>query len=441
MNPVSDKFIQEVLSYVRYKKIHSSIEIELKDHINCLKQSYIDEGLEEDEAYQKAVLQMGEAEDIGKSLNKAHKPRMEWSVLILIIGIIGIGLMTLFFAESYETSQMFRDRFTKQIIWTALGGIALVTMYLIDYQYFVKWDIVGYVLGIGILIYALHFGQYMNGSLMWITIGFVKFNYVELALPILIISYVGIIHRLGHEQMKDYLILGIIALGPILLIVKKSFTSAMLIGICLLIVITVYVANSSFKGKRVKLLGGIYGGVGILGVLMVSLFSMQPHRLERLKVFLNPQLAPVEGGYEIIQMKIIRENASFLGGRGLEVHPIGYLPEATSNRIFTFIIGSMGWLMGVFLIVMIAFVIVRMFKTTTKIQDGYGKLLSLSIATLFALQFIINIGMNLGFFPPTSMGLPFVSYGGTSMIVNGMLIGIFLSIYRKKDIILLQETL
>lgn len=440
MNPVSAKFIEEVLSYIRYKKVHPSITVELEDHIKCLKESYIEEGLGEEEACQKAILQMGEPASIGRSLDKTHKPKMEWSVLALIVGIIGIGLIALYLAESYAVNEMFRNRFGRQIIWTVLGSIALITTYLMDYRYLDKWSVASYVIGIGILLYAQVFGnRIINGSLAYIAIGPITLDSVGLALPILMLSYVGIVRRLGHTQMKQYLVLTIIALAPILLLMKASFMSALLLGICLLAILSFYITDSKFNGNRGKLLGVIYGGVGVSGFLGLLLVSRQPYRLDRLRTFINPELDPLGAGYQPMQAKIIRENASILGGGGFEAHPIGYLPEPTSDTIFTFILGSMGWLVGGLLIVMIACVIIRMFKSAMKIQEGYGKLVNLSIATLFTLQFIGNIGMNLGVLPLMGVSLPFVSYGGTGMVVNGALIGVFLSVYRKKDIVLLED--
>ena len=100
----------------------------------------------------------------------------------------------------------------------------------------------------------------------------------------------------------------------------------------------------------------------------------------------------------------------------------------------------MGWIVGLLLITIIVFMIMRMFISSSKVHDTYGRLLTISICTIFVVKFVINIGMNLGYFPLVSMGLPFVSVSGSGMVFDSILMGIYLSVYRRKDVVL-YETL
>ena len=99
----------------------------------------------------------------------------------------------------------------------------------------------------------------------------------------------------------------------------------------------------------------------------------------------------------------------------------------------------MGWLAGVLLILIIGFMIIRMFSAAMKVQESYGRLVTLSIAAMFTMQFVYNIAMNLGYVPLTGMPLPFVSYGGSNLVTNAAMMGIFLSVYRRKDLVLREE--
>lgn len=135
MNHYVDTFLKDVLEKVKYKKIHPYLAQELNDHIGCLKEDLMESGLDEEQAYKEAVSHMGEAEGIGENLHKMHKPRMGWSILLLLIGLIGIGLWTML-TYSQVGGQSFYLR--KQIMWVIVGiGIFLVTMYCSDYK---RWE-------------------------------------------------------------------------------------------------------------------------------------------------------------------------------------------------------------------------------------------------------------------------------------------------------------
>lgn len=439
MNPESSKFIKEVLSCIKDKKIHTSIAVELEDHIECLKEYYTQEGFNEHQAYEKAISDMGEAAQVGKLLNKMHRPRMAWSVLLLMMGIIGIGLIALQVAECYNLYEY--HRLFKQIEANVLGIVVLVSVYLLDYRYLEKWAVVGYIAGIGLLLWGQHGGIRVNGIQRWIEIGPITLDSVALAMPILMISCIGIVHRLNFKRIKDFMITGLMMITPLLLLMKISFMRASILGICLVVVLNFYIGDEKFKDKRMRLWAIMYGILGG-GVAAVSLILYrQPYRVEQLKVFRHPELDPLGAGYQAMQMKIIRENAALIGGENFRAHSIKNLPAPTDDVIFTFIVGSMGWLVGIVLIGMVILIMISMIKATMQIKESYGRLINISITTLLTVQFLYNIGMNLGLLPLTGVPLPFISYGGTNMIVNMALIGIFLSIYRKKDVILLEKVL
>lgn len=435
LNPFVSKFIGDVLGYIRYQKVHPSIRYELEDHIESLKACYIEEGLDENEAYEKAVLQMGEAESIGKALNKTHKPKLEWSVLLLMFAIVSIGLFALYCADSYEIQNTYTRIYVRQLVFVGFGVGALIGAYFFDYRYLDRWAIPIYLLGIGLLLYGQHFGMTVNGATRWIKLGPFNVSIPQVVLAILMLSYIGIVRRLGNDQIKNYLGLGIIAGVPLFILMQISMMSAVLLGICFLLVLTFHINSRNAKKSKIKLLSILYSIVVGSGALVFMYMLRAPYRMDRFKVMFNPESDPLGSGYMAVQMKAVRESASLIGNKGFKVTPVGYLPEPTNDIIFTFILGSMGWLIGAFLILCIAVVIIRMFKASTKIRDNYGKMVSLSIATLFAVQFVYNIAMNLGYIPIIGIPLPFVSYGGSGMVINFALMGVFLSVYRKKDLV------
>ncbi|MHC1746958.1 MAG: FtsW/RodA/SpoVE family cell cycle protein [Cellulosilyticaceae bacterium] len=435
MNQSTSRFLEAVLCCIKNKKIHNCIRQEILDHIESLKEEYTAEGLDEEAAYEKAVLQMGVADEIGKELNKAHKPKLECSVLLLIIGIIGIGLIALYQAGNYGILDSDTISFKQRVMYIITSGMVLIATYYFDYRYFERFAIEGYIVGIGLLIYGELYGETINTIRKCIVIGDVSFGTVQLAIPIVMIGYIGIVRRLGNSRFKNYLILGAIAMMPLVLIAKTSFMNALILGSCFVMILTVHIAGTALKKDKVKLLSTLYGSIAILSLIVMNLIAKTWYKIVPVQMMFYPEYDPKGAGYQVIQLQKMRESASLVGNGGLNAHPIGYFPEPLQDTILTFILGSMGWVASGILVFMITMVVIRMFRAAMKIQDSYGRLVNLSIATLFSIQFIDNIAMNLGLFPLVGVSLPFVSCSGTSIIIDIALIGIFLNVYRKKDIV------
>jgi cell division protein FtsW (lipid II flippase) len=143
-------------------------------------------------------------------------------------------------------------------------------------------------------------------------------------------------------------------------------------------------------------------------------------------------------GYIYSILKKLNEGAKWIGDSETVSILNGGFPNPFDEGILITIVSSYGKLVGILLVMIIAYIILKMFSAASKIKDLYGKMLSFAIATLFAVQFTSNILMNLGYLPFINMNLPFVSYGGVSMIFDMAFMGLLLGIYRRKDIILPQ---
>jgi len=116
------------------------------------------------------------------------------------------------------------------------------------------------------------------------------------------------------------------------------------------------------------------------------------------------------------------------------------LPEAHTDYVFAYIVSSLGWIAGLITVTIVFLAIARMFFAVKKIKHDYGKYLSISIVTIFALQAIGNILMNLTLFPTLQVSLPFISYGGTYFVLNMALMGLLLSVYRRKDLVIVNTS-
>ncbi|WP_143452479.1 FtsW/RodA/SpoVE family cell cycle protein [Sporanaerobium hydrogeniformans] len=439
MNQSVSEFIGDILQHIKYKKIHPYVVKELEDHIESLREDYEREGLDKEAAYLKAIEQMGDATPIGKGLHEMHKPKCEWSLIVLFTLLISIGLLALGVMKAHYPEGYGNYYLSKQLIFVILGSLGFWGCYFSNYKKLENNAILFYLIGIGIMIYNLLFGVRVNGVNRYLRVLFFTFSAIRLSIPFLVIGYIGFIRKWTSPKLKNVLTLGVLGGIPIcLMMIVSSIKTGLLLGVVFTLSLTFHIIGKEYKGTKIKALVTLYGTLGaVVGLTFFRMIYGIEYRIERLRAFFNPEEDPLGYGYMYHVLKNIRENASVIGGEGLE----GSLPagEITTDMIFTFIVGSMGWLMGIVLMSVIALVIIRLFRAAMKIQESYGRLLTLSISTLFALQFIFNIAMNLGYTPIVGVGLPLVSYGGTALIVDMALLGLFMNVYRRKDLVLIMS--
>jgi len=172
------------------------------------------------------------------------------------------------------------------------------------------------------------------------------------------------------------------------------------------------------------------GILGIVGLLAIIKFS--PYRAARLTTFLHPELDPKGIGYHINQALLAVGSGKILGrGYGHSRQKFAYLPEVVGDSIFAVIAEELGFFLSVIVVLFFAFISYRGFKLATACQDPFGRLLVVGIITWFSVQAFVNIGAILGIMPLTGIPLPFISYGGTSMVVSLAATGILFNISKQ----------
>ncbi len=430
-------FLDEVCEQIKYKKIHRHISEELESHISGLKHEYIENGMSEDEATKKAVKQMGDPINIGKDLNKTHRPKTEWSIIGLIATMVLIGGVSLFSIASDTASLMNISQFTKNyVVYTLLGVGTCVFFYYFDYTKLERYSLHIFI-GTTVLLYVstLYAGPYIR-------IGGFNFNPASMALPFLLISFSGLTNKWVNENVKDILKLFAFAgLAILSYVIQIAFIPIMLIIIGFLAIVTMAVISDSFKGNRKRYLLSIYGSAIMSMILvLISMISRRPYLKARLSIFLNPSSAPNAAGYINGGLVKLLSTAKLFGkNNNLYINYDGVrelaLVEANTDFIFTYIVSAFGWMVGILTISVIILTIVRMFLATRKINHQYGRYLAGSIITIFAIQGFGNILMNLGLSPIAGLSLPLISYGGTNFVINMGLIGLLLGVYRRKDLL------
>lgn len=437
------EFLNTVCEQIKYKPIRNSISEELENHIEESKENYIEEGMQEEEAEEKAIVQMGNAEEIGKKLNKIHKPKLDWKLLIILIVLLGFGFLVAFTRETKIVSYKF-DFIARYISSAIVGGILSIFIYFIDYTKIKKYSNIFYIIATLFMVYSLLFGIKING-LSYIYFSLITFSPVIIAMPLYIIAFVGFINE-EKQYKKNIIILNrdinlkllkIISLSIISIIILAiipSITSAFMLGLIYLIIGSVKLVQTKTNIKRNLLM--LWGIPTILGlILLLGVMIEKPYIVDRFVAVYNPESQADCYGWIPLNRKIIINSAQTFGEADDTSNALEIFDEGT-NYAFISILAHYGWVVSVVIVIAVLALSIELIINSIKIKEINGKLLIIGMSSMFILQSIFNILRNLNLIIDANFNLPFVSYGRLNLIVNMICLTLVLSIYRRKDILI-----
>lgn len=364
--------------------------------------------------------------------------RVQPDRFLLISGLVVIAFgLLVFLSAALSVISKNPAQFTRMLIGHVglglVGGtIAGIAAYIIDPQVFKKAS--PYVLGLGVLATALVFvpglGMSHGGATRWISLGFITLQPAELLkvgivlFPAFLFStYPKSLQNIRQSFIWVVAIIGI--LGGILLAQPDTGTW---------LVITATVAVIYFTaGAKLKHLA-IAGLLGIIA--MASLVAMRPYLLDRIQTFFDPARDPLGASYQIRQAFIAAGSGQLWGrGIGQSVQKFRYLPEPAGDAVFAVWLEEAGFIGGVLLLGVLFIFIARGIWVAKRARNQFERLVAMGIVSLFAVQMFLNIFSIIGLFPMTGLPLPFVSHGGTALLVNIVLFAMLLRIsaHAKKD--------
>ncbi len=353
-----------------------------------------------------------------------HIQKFDW---LLILGVLVMFVLGISAIYSVELSRDDADFLLvkKQLIAFALGIIGMIVVAKCNYLFLRNWGKALYFIGIILLVLVLIFGTELNGTKGWFIIFGVSFQPVEfmkLALVVQLARYFGE-HASRRFSWKEILNSGVILLIPFALVMAQPDmgSASILLGS-----LGVLLFFSGIRWVHTAVLAGLATIAGILGWF----FVFADYQKERLLVFINPGLDPLVSGYNVAQAKIAIGSGG-LFGRGLgfgSQSQLQFLPESQTDFIFSVIAEELGFIGVCLLFLAVALVLWRILHLAQLSRDNFTKYLLLGIFGLFCVQYVVNIGVNLSLLPTTGIALPFVSYGGTSLFISFLLIGIVQSI-------------
>ncbi|MBU1164956.1 rod shape-determining protein RodA [Patescibacteria group bacterium] len=348
----------------------------------------------------------------------------DWQLLVVAIILISFGLASLYSVALSRGEQELLN-FKKQIVFFILGLILIFLLSFFDYSLLQSYSLFFYIASAGLLILVLFLGITLRGTTGWFNIFGVNFQPVEIAKLALIIFLADLFSR--EAKRKDFfsfiMLSGFSALLLfVLVLLQPDFGSAVVLFlIWLLMVLAIGVRKSYLVILTIIL---------ILSVAMAWFFVFADYQKDRIRTFLDPSSDPYGRGYHVTQSVIAIGAGGFLG-RGLgfgSQSQLKFIPAAQTDFIFA-VLGEELGLLGVGLVMLcFGYLFYRILKIARSAPTDFGLFLCLGIGALFFSQFFINTGMNLGIMPVTGISLPFLSYGGSFLVMTMVMIGILESI-------------
>ncbi len=347
----------------------------------------------------------------------------DWVLLILTLLLAGVGLVNLYSATADE------GVYLRQLYWILVGLGAMLVTLAIPYQRLESAAYFFYAANILLLAAVLVIGKTVGGSQRWLVLGPVHLQPSELMKLSLILALARYCQRkegLGPFGFRD-LIAPMILVGlPAALVMKQPD-----LGTALLLIA---IAGSMllFNGIRLRTLAGL-STVLVLAVPLVWRY-LKPYQKQRVLTFLNPEGDPLGSGYHVIQSKIAVGSGGvwgkgFMAGTQTQLN---FIPEHHTDFAFSVLAEEWGFVGGVVVVALFALIFFWGLNVSYHAKERFGRLAALGVLTLFFWQMLVNIGMVTGMLPVVGIPLPFISYGGSSAVVNLIALGLLMNISMRR---------
>ena len=354
--------------------------------------------------------------------------------LTYLISLLVIGLVVLISASAPVGYDKFNDAYffvKRQILFGIIpGGILFLVLARVRYDVWKKWSwvVYGFSVLLLILVFIPPFGVVLNGSRSWLGVGSHTFQPSELAKLAVILMAASLLSEKNRDfsDWKNGMLPVLAILAPAFLLVLLQPDVGTLSFLTVIVFAMMYLARIP---KIYLVVLGLLGVVAFAGLMIAA-----PYRVQRLTVFLHPELDPQGIGYHINQSFLAIGSGGFWGlGHGQSRQKFQYLPEVSADSIFAVLAEEDGFLAAGGLIILILLICWRGLTIAKKAPDDFGRLLVGGVVTWITWQSFLNIGAMVGVLPLTGVPLPFVSHGGSALMVALASMGLVASVSRENN--------
>lgn len=377
----------------------------------------------------------------GREGEKRVKPKryFDYMLLFMILFLISFGLVMIYSISAYNATKYYDDAtlfVRNQAIYAVLGLVLMLIVAKFDYHWYVaklklhkKFQpsllLIGYIICIALQFYVWRWGDGTNGSNRWIPIGkSFKLQPSEITklLMVLLVAYLAYIAPKKLDHFSGFFRILFYSAPLVFLVATENLTTALImVGV----VFAVPFITSRKKGYFfLSLAAALVVGIGFI--------QMEGYRMGRISVWLDIENTP--GGYQILQGLYALASGGWFGkGLGNSIQKLGYIPEVHTDMIFTCIVEELGIVGGLFLVAIYGVLLVRLFKVAVHAPDLLGSLIVVGVFVQIAMQAVLNIAVVTNTIPSTGIPLPFISYGGSSLVFLMIEMGFVLNVSNQID--------
>ena len=373
-----------------------------------------------------------------RGARKNQESFSDYALLFIVLFLLAFGLVMLYSTSAYDANLTYNDStylFRKQIYSTLAGLVVLFIVSHLPYHLWERFAVIGYGVSVALVLLIIPFGIEANGAKRWLRVFGISLQPAEVAKLAMILFLAYLICKMGRNirTMKGFLV-GLGAAAPIsglICVITRNLSSAIIImGIA---VVMLFVACPDYKRFIILGLIGIAGVAGIvfLIVKMSESGSVGSFRGERILAWLDPEAYASGKGFQTLQALYAIGSGGILGkGLGQSMQKLGFLPEAQNDMIFSIICEELGLFGAIAVLMMFILLIWRCMIIANNAPDLFGALLVVGVMGHIAIQVILNVAVVTNTIPNTGISLPFISYGGSSVMFLLAEIGIVFSVGR-----------
>jgi rod shape determining protein RodA len=354
----------------------------------------------------------------------------DWWMLALTAMLAGFGLVALYSAIHAGVDTTNASLFTRQILWYSVGTVVMVVVFLFDFKTYERWGHLFYLLCIAMLVAVLLFGKYVSGSRRWLAIGpftVQPSEFVKLAMTVVLAKYYARVSTTNGVGFRELVTPFVLTAIPFALIRQQPDLGTAMMMVLIAGSVTFYV---KIERRTLTILLAVFA----LVIPAVWMFLLKGYQKQRILTFLNPDRDPLGAGYHIIQSKIA-VGSGMLTGKGFlkgTQNALDFLPEQHTDFIFSVLAEEWGLLGSMAVLITFLLLITWGLGIAQRSRDPFGKILSVGVTAMIAWQVFINIGMVIGLMPVVGVTLPFISYGGSSIITMMAGVGLLLNVSMRR---------
>jgi rod shape determining protein RodA len=361
---------------------------------------------------------------IGPLKSKRFWQDFDWLMLAAALLLSAISLVEIYSSTMAQPSENF---FLRQLAWVCVGVVFLFVVAAIDYHLISEHIPWLYILAIGVLLYTLALGHRVSGSKSWVALGPVAFQPSELIKMVVVVALARYLSELRSSRYMAFaqivkacviclVPMGLVALQPDLG-TALTYLPAIAVGLFV-------------RGVRPAVLVSLV--LGFVLILPVSWLVLKPYQKERILTFVDPERDPLGKGYQVTQSKIAIGSGGLLG-KGVfhgSQNQLGFLPTRHTDFIFSVVGEELGFVGVIATLGLLAFIIFRSIYNAQTARDNLGLFIVMGVVGIYFFHLIVNVGMVIGFMPTTGIPLPFLSYGGSSVLTAFIALGLVMSVRR-----------